>query len=66
MVREFGRDAITVKTNVASQSQVQAAVEKCVSELGRVDITVANAGVGERAPCSTWASRNGKTNSTST
>ena len=46
MVREFGRDALTVKTNVAVMSQVQDAVAACVSELGRIDIAVANAGVG--------------------
>jgi NAD(P)-dependent dehydrogenase (short-subunit alcohol dehydrogenase family) len=46
MVREFGRDATTVKTNVAAQSQVEAAVDRCTSELGRIDIAVANAGVG--------------------
>lgn len=46
MVREFGRDAITVKTNVASKPQVQAAADKCVAELGRLDVAVANAGVG--------------------
>lgn len=46
MVREFGRDAITVKVNVASKSQVQAGADKCVSELGRMDVAVANAGIG--------------------
>jgi NAD(P)-dependent dehydrogenase (short-subunit alcohol dehydrogenase family) len=46
MVREFGRDAITVKTNVASQPQVQSAADRCVAELGRMDVAVANAGIG--------------------
>jgi NAD(P)-dependent dehydrogenase (short-subunit alcohol dehydrogenase family) len=46
MVREFGRKAIVVKTNVASQPQVQAAADQCVSELGRMDVAVANAGIG--------------------
>jgi NAD(P)-dependent dehydrogenase (short-subunit alcohol dehydrogenase family) len=46
MVREFGREAITVKTNVASQPQVQAAADRCVNELKRLDIAVANAGIG--------------------
>jgi NAD(P)-dependent dehydrogenase (short-subunit alcohol dehydrogenase family) len=46
MVREFGRDAITVKANVASKPQVQGAFDRCVAELGRVDVAVANAGIG--------------------
>jgi NAD(P)-dependent dehydrogenase (short-subunit alcohol dehydrogenase family) len=46
MVREFGREAITVKTNVASKPQVQAAADKCVAELRRLDMAVANAGIG--------------------
>ncbi len=46
MVREFGRDAITVKTNVASKPQVQSAFDRCVAELGRLDVAVANAGIG--------------------
>jgi NAD(P)-dependent dehydrogenase (short-subunit alcohol dehydrogenase family) len=46
MVREFGRDAITVRANVASKPQVQNAADRCVADLGRLDIAVANAGVG--------------------
>ncbi len=46
MVREFGRDAITVKTNVASKPQVQGAADRCVAELGRLDVAVANSVVG--------------------
>lgn len=46
MVREFGRNAIVVKTNVASQPQVQNAADRCVAELGRLDVAVANAGIG--------------------
>ena len=45
IVREFGRDALVVKTNVASQAQVEASVAKCVGELGRIDVAVANAGI---------------------
>ena len=45
-VREFGRDALVVKTNVASKPQVQAAVEQCIGRFGRLDIAVANAGIG--------------------
>jgi NAD(P)-dependent dehydrogenase (short-subunit alcohol dehydrogenase family) len=45
MVREFGRDALVVKANVASERQIQEAVGQCVSSLGRLDIAVANAGI---------------------
>jgi NAD(P)-dependent dehydrogenase (short-subunit alcohol dehydrogenase family) len=44
-VREFGRDALVVKANVASERQVQEAVSQCVATLGRIDIAMANAGV---------------------
>ncbi len=46
MVREFGRDAIVAKANVASKAQVQDAAERCVTELGGIDVAVANAGIG--------------------
>lgn len=45
-VREFGREALVVKTNVASQEQVEAAVKQSVERFGRLDIAVANAGIG--------------------
>jgi len=44
-VREFGRDAVVVRANVASKPQVQDAAERCVAELGGLDIAVANAGI---------------------
>ncbi|MFN0147461.1 MAG: SDR family NAD(P)-dependent oxidoreductase [Dehalococcoidia bacterium] len=50
IVREFGREAMVVKTNVASEPQVRAAVEECVARFGRLDIAVANAGIGRGAP----------------
>lgn len=46
MVREFGRAAHIVRCNVASKDQVQEATDACVEELGRLDISVANAGIG--------------------
>jgi NAD(P)-dependent dehydrogenase (short-subunit alcohol dehydrogenase family) len=44
-VREFGRDALVVRANVASKAQVQEAADRCVAELGGIDIAVANAGI---------------------
>jgi glucose 1-dehydrogenase len=49
MVREFGRDAIVVQANVASKPQVQEAADRCVQELHRLDIAVANAGIARAA-----------------
>jgi NAD(P)-dependent dehydrogenase (short-subunit alcohol dehydrogenase family) len=46
IVREFGREAMVVKANVASKAQVQAAADQCVERFGRLDIAVANAGIG--------------------
>jgi NAD(P)-dependent dehydrogenase (short-subunit alcohol dehydrogenase family) len=44
-VREFGREALVVRANVASQSQIQEAATQCAQALGRLDICVANAGI---------------------
>ncbi len=46
MVREFGRETCVVRCNVASIDQVQQAADQCVEQLGRLDIAVANAGIG--------------------
>ena len=46
MVREFGRNATVVNCNVVSKPQVQAAADHCVAELGKIDLAVANAGIG--------------------
>ncbi len=46
LVQQAGRKAHVVKTNVASQEQLEEAVASCVSALGRLDIAVANAGIG--------------------
>lgn len=45
LVHQAGRKAHVVKMNAALQPQVQAAVEGCISALGRLDIAVANAGI---------------------
>ncbi len=46
LVSQAGRRTHVVKMNVASQSQVQEAVESCVAAFGRLDVAVANAGIG--------------------
>ena len=45
LVMQKGRRAATCRTHVAVPSQLAAAVEQCVGELGRLDIAVANAGI---------------------
>ena len=45
MVREFGREALITKTNAASAPQLEAAVAECVERFGRIDVSVANAGI---------------------
>ena len=44
-VREFGREALVVKANVASERQIADAVAQCTETLGRLDVCVANAGI---------------------
>ncbi|HEY6961770.1 MAG TPA: SDR family NAD(P)-dependent oxidoreductase [Gaiellaceae bacterium] len=43
-IRSMGRRALAVKCDVTDRDQVQAAVERAVSELGSVDILINNAG----------------------
>lgn len=50
LVRRAGGRAHVVKMNVAAPQHVQEAVESCVAALGRLDIAVANAGIGRAAP----------------
>lgn len=49
IVTGLGRQAGTFHGNVASQEHMQEAVAQCVSSLGRIDIVVANAGIGRPA-----------------
>ena len=44
-ILSFGRQCIVLKTNVASEKDVRAAVREVVQEFGRLDILVNNAGV---------------------
>ncbi len=46
LVTQLGRRAVVVKANVASKAQMQSAAAACVTEFGRLDIAVANAGIG--------------------
>ena len=48
VVEAAGRRALVVEVDVRSTEQVDALVERCVSELGRVDIAVANAGIARK------------------
>ena len=45
LVRQAGRQAYPVRMNVASQPQVQEAVDRCIAAFGRLDFVVANAGI---------------------
>jgi len=46
LVTQLGRRAATIKANVASKVHMQKAAADCVTRLGRLDIAVANAGIG--------------------
>lgn len=46
LVGQLGAKAVVVKCNVASEQQLKDAVEQCASQFGRLDISVANAGIG--------------------
>jgi NAD(P)-dependent dehydrogenase (short-subunit alcohol dehydrogenase family) len=50
LVRAAGRRALSVATDVADPAQCQAMVDAAVSEFGRVDVLVNNAGVGSAVP----------------
>src|SRR5262249_39570169 len=46
LVTQLGRRAVITKANVAVKAQMQSAAQQCVTKLGRLDIAVANAGIG--------------------
>ncbi len=49
-VRDLGRKVVTVGTDVSDPDQCTALVEKAMSELGRVDVLINNAGIGTAVP----------------
>ena len=50
MVRDLGRKAITVATDVADPEQCTALVEAAMEEFGHVDVLINNAGIGTAVP----------------
>ena len=50
LVRDAGRRVLAVATDVADPAQCQALVDAAMSEFGRVDVLVNNAGVGTAVP----------------
>ncbi len=50
LVEGAGRRALAVPTDVASQQDCQALVDAAMSEFGRVDVLVNNAGIGTAVP----------------
>jgi NAD(P)-dependent dehydrogenase (short-subunit alcohol dehydrogenase family) len=46
LITQLGRKAGVIKANVASQAHMQKAAAECVQKFGRLDIAVANAGIG--------------------
>jgi retinol dehydrogenase-14 len=47
-VRELGRKAITVSTDVTDSSQVDGLIERSLAEFGKIDVLINNAGIAVR------------------
>src|SRR3954453_13452690 len=50
LVEKLDRRAVAVRADVRSQEQLDAAVQRTLSELGRLDLVAANAGIWSMAP----------------
>jgi NAD(P)-dependent dehydrogenase (short-subunit alcohol dehydrogenase family) len=50
LVREAGREALTVATDIADPLQAQGMIDAAVDRFGRVDVLINNAGVGTAVP----------------
>ncbi|MCX4099185.1 SDR family NAD(P)-dependent oxidoreductase [Nocardia sp. alder85J] len=50
LVRQAGRRALVVETDIAAPEQAQHMIDAAVAELGRVDVLVNNAGIGTAYP----------------
>lgn len=50
IAKDFGRGAVGVTSDVSNPTDVEAMVERALSEFGRVDILINNAGINIRAP----------------
>ncbi len=46
-VRDLGRRAVAVRTDVRDSDQVDALIARCLQEFGHVDVMLSNAGIGE-------------------
>jgi glucose 1-dehydrogenase len=49
-IHQDGGRAVAIQADVSVESEVEAMVERCATELGRIDILVANAGIQQDAP----------------
>ena len=49
-IRSLGRQVVAARADVRDQAQLRAAIDEAVSELGRLDVVCANAGIYSSAP----------------
>ena len=49
-IHQDGGRAVAVQGDVSAEAEVEAMLDRCVAELGRIDILVANAGIQQDAP----------------
>ena len=50
LVEAYDRRALAIKADVRSQQQLDQAVARGITELGKIDILIANAGIWTQAP----------------